>query len=104
MDDRGKGLEKISVSVAGGDETDDTGFVSFDPLKAGKYTVKVEDLSSDLAKLYDLPDPRSRTVELVEGEIAYLPFQLPRRAKLRVKVVNRKDRNVFIDDATITIK
>ncbi|WP_437674145.1 hypothetical protein [Sorangium sp. So ce131] len=101
MDDAGEAVKGVVVDVSGSQKTtEDNGFARFDPMEAQKYTAKLPDKLPDA---YDAPEATSSDVWLSQGEVAYLGFSLPRKPKLKVKVVKKGEATKLFGDATVTI-
>jgi len=67
--------------------TDVHGVATFDDLAAGNYTVRLHELSEDILKTHSFPAKDNRDVTVSNGEIAYVPFFLPRAPKwLRLQI------------------
>lgn len=95
-DDLGGDLPGVeAISKGGKKPSDKSGLSTFDPLDPGDYDVDLSPLSTELLKLYDLPKaPTKMKATVAPGEITYVPYTVPRKALLQVKVV--------LDDGTKT--
>jgi hypothetical protein len=88
MDDRGEAVKGIEVDVAGAKKSsEDSGFARFDPVKDSE--VLAVTLPAQLPDAYDDPQPKSGKAQLAPGEVGYVSFSLPRKPKLKVKVVQK---------------
>jgi hypothetical protein len=101
-----QGVDITGATGKRGGETKDSnnvGLATFDPLDPGKYDVDLGPLSTELKKLYDPPElSTQRHVTVEDGTISYVPYTLPRKARLKVKVVT-KDGSKVLEGATVTI-
>jgi hypothetical protein len=89
LNEEGKSVPNVRVTMDGtiGD-TDINGVAVFDPLAAKKgYVVVLGDLGL-LADEYYLPERRKETVEVQNGNITYVPFELKRWTWIGVRVWN----------------
>lgn len=82
----GAGLEGVSVRRNGAPAatTDPTGFVGFDPLDEGDYTVEVTAVPEALQASYELPRVASSPAPVQPGEITFLSFALAPRIAPRL--------------------
>ncbi|HJZ59724.1 MAG TPA: peptidoglycan-binding domain-containing protein [Gemmataceae bacterium] len=84
--------------------TDKSGISSFDPLDSGRYEVDFGTLGGELPKLYDPPPgPTKQEVKIADGEIAYVAYELKRKAALKVKVHKKGEPATVFGDATVSI-
>jgi hypothetical protein len=67
--------------------TDQYGVAAYENLKPGPYTVWLSPLTEDISKAHCLPAKHFRDFTLSAGEVAYVPFLLPRAPKrLRLQI------------------
>jgi hypothetical protein len=104
MDDVGE--SKSGVGVAKNKElaqnTTGTGMVVFDGLKEATYTAEITTLNG-LARTHDPPANASRPIKVKPGQISYVSFVLPRKAKLEVRTVLQSDPWVTVTDCAMKI-
>jgi hypothetical protein len=102
MDDLGDAVKGVDVEVVGvkRSPTGGNGFARFDPLEARKYTAKLPD---DLPAAYDAPRTRTADAWLDQGEVGYLSFSLPRKAKVKIKVIKKGDGTQLFGGATVKL-
>ena len=79
-------------------ETGKGGLIKFDKLKSGPCTVLLEPLAGEPAKTYDLPATASKAVEVFDGAVSQVLFELRLKPLLAVKLIP-KDGKKF-DGAT----
>lgn len=87
-DDEGRPIPKASVTKNKGPaETKGSGIAAFDPLDAGAYAIDLGPLGT-LAERYDRPTGETeRKFDLSDGEVAYVAYELKRKAELTIRVV-----------------
>lgn len=71
-------------------QSDANGLVMEDPLHAGACRVVMEALTGNLATQYDAPPELTKSATIADGAIAYVPFVLKGKARLRVEVVRSR--------------
>jgi len=105
LDDEGKDVKDVTAKKNGGDPkpTEGNGLSRYDPLPEGEYTASIGDLSTDLAKEYEIPARREEKVRVSQGQITYAGFELKRKALLQVHVVKAGDGSVVFDDSDIEV-
>lgn len=103
MDDAGASLEGVEVTVTSAKKTERSGFVRFDELESQRYTASLSPLSGEIAEDYDPPESDTAAVHLSQGEVAYLAFQLRRKATLHVTVALDTNHGQVFDGATVTV-
>ena len=106
VDDRGVDIGKVIATNDGAEKAtaEDSGTAKFDPVDPGKHTVDLLPLSPKLLALYEAPPaPTTRPIQVSQGEIAYVPYQLARKPWLKVKVVEKGNEARVFTDATVTV-
>lgn len=91
IDDEGNDIAGLTAEVDGATKTTDkkSGIAAFDPLDAKTYTVKLGELGAAHKASYDPPAAASKPVGVSNGNIAYVVFELQRRAKLKIELVQQ---------------
>ena len=105
VDDQGRNIKEIICKKNDGDPvpSDEGGLVRYDPLPAGVYKASLGDLTSGIAKEYEMPQVRERSVHVAQGQITYAGFELRRKAKLVVRVEKVGDASAVFDDADVEV-
>jgi hypothetical protein len=99
-DDSGTGVGGIKITSGGKIQTTDkSGFAAFDALPAGPYTAEL----GALTDAHEPPSEISKPAEVKDGGVKVLSFQVRRRAKLKVKVVQKGAPTKFLGDADVTV-
>ncbi|MGH9351143.1 MAG: hypothetical protein ACRD2G_03115, partial [Terriglobia bacterium] len=99
-DDTGAGAGGVAISAAGQNKkTDKSGFVAFDALPADSYTAGLGPLTG----AYDPPPETSKSTQVQNGGVKVLSFTLRRRAKLKVKVVQKGAPSNVLEKADVTV-
>lgn len=102
-DDLGGGVQGVNVTGAGSSKpTDPTGFASWDPVDSGPYQAKIEALSNTLKDKYILPAATTSAATVNDGEIAFVPFVVTRKASLKVLVFEKGKPEKLFGAATVT--
>ncbi|HZS52790.1 MAG TPA: protein-arginine deiminase family protein [Bryobacteraceae bacterium] len=101
VDDNGGDVNGAQVSVGGESKPTVNGVAAFDPKPAGSYDVIIRPLTDPLDQLYDPPVINAHKVGVVNGRIAYVLFELVRRATLTVIV--RYSRTLVALDGDVTV-
>lgn len=89
-DDQGKSLKGAGAELVGQGKqgtSNGKGLVVFEALDAGAFTVALGALTPPLSDTHDPPASSSRPATVRNGAIAYVPFILKRKARLRVEVL-----------------
>jgi len=99
MDDEAANVPLMNVSVAGTlQQTNVHGLAVYDPLGAKPdYLVALGDLGG-LVTTHSLPDRKEKTVEVKDGNISYVGFELPRLGKLNVEIRASDSSDLILED------
>jgi hypothetical protein len=103
IDDTGANVKDVGVTVEGTKKkTDGSGMARFDAMDEGDHAVTLDKLAGELDKGYDLPVTTTETATVSAGNTVNGTFVLTRKAKLTVKVFEKKNGALF-KGATVTV-
>jgi hypothetical protein len=103
MDDRGIDVRGVgTMNDTDRERTGADGTAVFESVEPGPHTAQLEPLFPDLLVLYEKPESKPRSITVLAGQIAYVPYQLFRRPVVNVKVLQKDPRKLF-DGATATM-
>ena len=105
-DDEGKNLNGVDVSVGNSSKKTEKGISTFGPLDPVKHVVSLKYLPAKIEEEHDLPDSERRIdgVWVSDGEITYVGFELRRKARIKLKVVQLGKTNRVFSGATVELK
>ena len=97
LDDQGKDIAAVKVAKNGSGPipTNVQGLAFYESLPEGDYTADLLVLESPVTDTYEAPVERSKPVKIANGQIAYVPFILSRKAALKARVYYKYDPKRF---------
>lgn len=103
-DDRGADIKDVEARNDGSPKPSGVdGLAVYDPIPAGKHTVELGPLSTEIQKLFEIQAATTRReVQVNDGEITYVPYTLARKPALKVKVIEKGGAKLF-GGATIKV-